>query len=75
MLGLATMVVTRSGKPWFGISLSVVVGAMIVCYVAIPSRLIGVKPRLDTLTATAAGGALGAVVCTPPYVLGRVCAS
>jgi hypothetical protein len=46
-----------------------------VCYVAIPSRLIGVKPRpsrRDKLTATAVGGALGAVVCTPPYVLGRV---
>ena len=47
---------------------------MIVCYVAIPSRLIGVKPapsRRDKLTASAVGGALG-VVYTPPYVLGRV---
>ncbi|MGP0052869.1 MAG: hypothetical protein ACLPZR_29095 [Solirubrobacteraceae bacterium] len=43
MLGLATMVVTRWGRPWFGISLSVVVGVMMVAYVAIPSRLIGVK--------------------------------
>ncbi len=48
---------------------------MMVCYVAVPSRLIGVKPttsRRDKLTASAVGGALGAVVCTPPYVLGRV---
>ncbi len=69
------MVVTRWGDPWFGISLSVVLGVMMVCYVAVPSRLIGVKPsssRRDKLTATAVGGALGAVVCTPPYVLGRV---
>ena len=46
-----------------------------VAYVAVPSRLIGVKPttsRRDKLTATAVGGALGAVICTPPYVLGRV---
>ena len=28
--------------------------------------------RRDKLTATAVGGAIGAVVCTPPYVLGRV---
>ena len=75
LLGLATMVVTRSGRPWFAISLSVVIGVMMVCYVAVPSRLIGVKPaasRRDKLTASAIGGALGAVVCTPPYVLGRV---
>jgi hypothetical protein len=75
MLGLATTVVTRWGRPWFGICLSVVLGVMMVCYVAVPSRLIGVKPkpsRRDKLTATAIGGALGAVVCTPPYVLGRV---
>jgi hypothetical protein len=28
--------------------------------------------KRDKLTATAVGGAIGAVVCTPPYVLGRV---
>ncbi|MGP0048951.1 MAG: hypothetical protein ACLPZR_08910, partial [Solirubrobacteraceae bacterium] len=41
------------GRPWFGISLSVVVGVMMVAYVAIPSRLIGVKQsssRRDRLT-------------------------
>ncbi|MGB0095869.1 MAG: hypothetical protein WBP81_25435 [Solirubrobacteraceae bacterium] len=75
LLGLSTMVITRSGRPWFGISLSVVIAVMMVCYVAVPSRLIGVKPaasRRDKLTASAISGALGAVVCTPPYVLGRV---
>ncbi len=75
MLGFATMIVTRWGRPWFGISLSIVLGVMMVCYVAVPSRLIGAKPassRRDKLTASAVGGAVGAVVCTPPYVLGRV---
>jgi hypothetical protein len=75
LLGLSTTVVTRWGRPWFGISLSVAIGVMMVCYVAVPSRLIGVKPvssRRDKLTATAVGGALGAVVCTPPYLLARV---
>ena len=48
---------------------------MMVCYVAVPSRLIGIKPKQskrDKLTATAVGGAIGAVICTPPYALGRV---
>jgi len=74
-LGLATVVVTRWGLLWFAISLSIVIAVMMVCYVAVPGRLIGVKPtysRRDKLTATAVGGAIGAVVCTPPYVLGRV---
>jgi hypothetical protein len=74
-LGLATLVVTRWGLLAFAISLSIVLGVMMVCYVAVPARLIGVKTthsRWDKLTATAVGGAVGAVVCTPPYVLGRV---
>jgi hypothetical protein len=74
-LAFATTVVTRWGRPWFGICLSIVVGAMMVSYVAVPSRLIGVKPtrsRRDKLTTTAVGGALSATVCTPPYLLGRV---
>jgi hypothetical protein len=75
LLGLATVVVTRWGVFWFGLSLSIVVGIMMVCYVAIPSRLIGMKAAVskrDKLTASLVGGAVGAVVCTPPYALGRI---
>jgi hypothetical protein len=75
LLGLSTTVVTRWGHPWFGISLSVVLGVMMVSYVAVPARLIGVKPTRswrDKLAASAVGGALGVLVCTPPYLLGRV---
>ena len=74
-LGLATVVFARWGLLWFGLSLSIVVAVMMVCYVAVPARLIGVKTtysRRDKLTMTAVGGAIGGVVCTPPYVLGRV---
>jgi hypothetical protein len=74
-LGLATVVFVRWGLWWFGLSLSVVIGVMMVCYVAVPARLIGVTTtysKRDKLTATAVGGAIGAVVCTPPYVLGRI---
>ena len=74
MLALSTTVIARQGRPWFALSLSLVIGVMMVCYVAVPSRLIGVTPaasRRDKLTASAVGGALGAVVCTPPYLLAR----
>ena len=75
LLGLAAAVVPRWGLRWFAISLSIVIAVMMVCYVAVPARLIGVKTaqsKRDKLAATAVGGAVGAVVCTPPYVLGRV---
>ena len=74
-LGLATVVFSRWGLRWFTLSLGIVIGVMMVCYVAVPARLIGAKSTYSTrdkLTATAVGGAIGAVVCTPPYVLGRV---
>jgi hypothetical protein len=74
-LGLATVIFVRWGVLWFGLSLSIVVAVMMVCYVAVPARLVGVKTtssKRDKLTASAVGGAIGAVVCTPPYVLGRV---
>ena len=40
-----------------------------------PSRLLGGKPaqsRRDKLATSAVAGALGATVCTPPYLLGRI---
>jgi hypothetical protein len=73
-LGLATVVFARWELKWFGLSLSIVIAVMMVCYVAVPARLIGVTTthsKRDKLTATAVGGAIGAVVCTPPYVLAR----
>jgi hypothetical protein len=75
LLAFSTLVATRWGRPWFTISLGIVVGVMMVSYVAVPSRLIGAKPpqqaRRDKLAGAAVGGALSATVCTPPYVLGR----
>ena len=74
-LGFATMVVDRWGKLWFSLTLSIVVGIMMVTYVAVPARLIGMKSERSTkdkLTASAVGGAVGAAVCAPPFALGRV---
>ena len=76
LLAFSTIVVTRWGRPWFTISLGIVVGVMMISYVAVPARLIGSKPpkqsKRDKLAATAVGGALSATVCTPPYILGRL---
>lgn len=74
LLALATTVVTRWGKPWFTLALGIVIGVLIICYVAIPSRLLGVKPkqsRRDKLASVAVNGTLSAIVCTPPYLIGR----
>lgn len=74
-LAVSTLIAPRWGKPWFVLCLGIVVGVMMVCYVAVPSRLIGVKPggsRRDKFTASALSTALGATVCTPPYLLGRL---
>jgi uncharacterized membrane protein len=74
-LALAVTVVARAQAPWFTLALSVVIGVMMVAYVAVPARLIGVEQsgsRRDRLSASIVGSALGAVVSTPAYVLGRV---
>ena len=74
LLGLSTVVVPRWGPPWFAVSLGIVVGLMMVCYVAVPSRLIGMKSKQskrDKLTATAVGGAVGAVISAPCICPGR----
>jgi hypothetical protein len=76
LLAFSTLVVTRWGRPWFGVSLGIVAGVMMVCYLAIPSRLIGIKPpnqsTRDKLASAAVSGTLSAVICTPPYLLGRL---
>ena len=76
LLGVSAVVVDRWGSTWFAICMTIAIGIMSVCYVAVPSRLIGTTPpkrsRRDKLTASAIGGALGAVICTPPHVISRV---
>ena len=74
-LGLAALLAPRAGETWFAVSLGTVVGLMMVAYVALPARLIGVEPmasRRDRLAASAVGGLLGAALAAPPYVLGRI---
>src|SRR5580765_258189 len=74
-LGFSTIVVPRWGHPWFALSLGIVVGVMMLTYVTVPARIVGVKPvgsRRDKMAAAAIGGTLGALVCAPAYVIGRI---
>ena len=74
-LAFATTVAPRWGKPWFALTLGVVVGVMMLTYIAVPSRLIGVEQsasRRDKLATSVLSGAISVTVCTPPYILGRV---
>ena len=73
-LGVSVAIVPRWGTWWFAFSLSIVIAMMMLTYVTVPARLIGIKSnysRRDKVAATAVGGAVGAIVCSPPYLLGR----
>ena len=75
LLGVAALYVDRLGRGWFAVSMSIVVAIMMVAYVSLPAKLIGMKTtysKADKLKATAVGGAIGGVVCFPPYALGRI---
>jgi hypothetical protein len=74
-LGIAALYVSRWGRHWFVVSMSIVLAVMMVAYVSVPARLIGMKTTYSTadkLKASVVAGALGAVVCSPPYLLGRI---
>jgi hypothetical protein len=76
-LSFSALIVTRWSHLAFAICQSIVVGIMMFCYLAVPARLVGLQKktdqsRRDALAATAVGGAVGAVVCSPPYMLGRL---
>ena len=74
MLGVSAIVVPRWGSYWFTLSLGIVIGVMMLTYVTVPARIVGIKPpglRRDKLAAGLIAGTLGAIVCTPPYMIGR----
>jgi hypothetical protein len=74
-LGISTLVFPRWGKWWFAVSLSLVIAVMMLTYVAVPSRMVGLQStysKRDKFSATIVGGVVGFVVCTPAYALGRI---
>jgi hypothetical protein len=73
-LSFSALIATRWGHWPFVISQSIVVGIMMLCYLAVPARIVGIEKTRnsrDKLAATVVGGAVGGVVCSPPYLLGR----
>jgi len=75
LTGFAAIVVDRWGQFWFAFSLGIMAGVLMFTYVAIPSRLLGLQPNLsrrDKLSAAAVGGTIGAIICSPPYIMGRI---
>lgn len=73
-LGFAVAISSRWGRGWFGVCLGVVVAVMMVTYVAVPAGLVGirtVRTRRDQVTTAAVSGAMSAILCSPPYILGR----
>jgi hypothetical protein len=73
-LAFSALIATRWGHWPFVISQSIVVGIMMLCYLSVPARIVGIEKTpnsRDKLAATVVGGAIGAVVCSPPYLLGR----
>ena len=77
-LGVATLITGRWGKGWFVLATGSMIGVVMFSYVAIPSRILGlggaerIYSRRDRLIAAVIAGILGTVVCTPPYMLGRL---
>jgi len=77
VLAFATITVPRYFGPWvFALILSVVIGLMMVSFVTVPARIIGLKqqklPPKQALARSAVGGALSAVVMTPGFLMGRI---
>ena len=80
-LAVATMLAPRWGLGWFALLLGIVLAVMMVCYVAVPARIVGMRTarpattarsgRGAKLAAAAVTGLFGAIVCTPPYVIAR----
>jgi hypothetical protein len=80
-LAVATMLAPRWGLGWFALLLGIVLAVMMVCYIAVPARIVGVRTAKPATTAqsgrkaklagAAVTGLFGAIVCTPPYVIAR----
>jgi hypothetical protein len=74
-LGVAAIITPRWGRGWFALSLGIVVAVMMLTYVTVPARIVGIRPggsRRDKIATALIGGTAGALVCTPPYLIGRI---
>ena len=80
-LAVATMLAPRWGLGWFALLLGIMLAVMMLCYVAVPARVVGArtaKPaktessgRVAKLAGVAVTGLFSSIVCTPPYAIAR----
>lgn len=80
-LAVATMLAPRWGLGWFALLLGIVLAVMMVCYVAVPARIVGMRTAKPAktpqsghaakLAGIAVTGLFSAVLCTPPYAIAR----
>ena len=80
-LAVATVLAPRWGLGWFTLLLGIVLAVMLVCYVAVPAGMVGMrtsKPaktaqsgRAAQLAGTAVTGLFSAALCAPPYAIAR----
>jgi hypothetical protein len=74
-LGVSMIIAPRWGDRWFAVTLGIMIGVLMLTYVTVPARTVGIRPggsRRDKLAASVIGGVLGVIVCTPAYVIGRI---
>jgi hypothetical protein len=77
LLAVGAVVVPRIGPAWaYVLALGGLYAAMLISFVAVPARILGVKkrklPPRQTIGGWAVGGALSAVAMTPGFVLDRL---
>ncbi len=76
LIAYAALIADRVGPYWFAVTMSIAIGILMICYVAVPSRMIGLRTeprsRRDRLAASVVSGTVSAIVCTPPYLLARL---
>jgi len=80
-LAVATMLAPRWGLGWFALLLGITLAVMMVLYVAVPARVVGMrtaKPasaqrsgHVNKLAGAAVTGLFSSIVCTPPYAIAR----
>ena len=72
----AALIADRIGPYWFAVTMSIAIGILMITYVAVPSRMIGLRKeprsRRDRIAAAVVSGTVSAIVCTPPYLLARL---
>jgi hypothetical protein len=75
------MLAPRWGLGWFALLLGITLAVMMLCYVAVPAHVVGMrtaKPaktqssgHVAKLAGIAVTGLFSSIVCTPPYAIAR----